>query len=112
MVVAVVTEDGLPRAVPVKIQHWDGVTFEWDSMTTAVHSKAIAVRPIVSICIYRKASSEGDELVVYGTADVMIVSERSDSPSRYRAVLRDAWLNSADHIKRELDLSQLAAGNA
>ena len=103
MVLAVTLDDGTPWATPVKIQKWDGNTFEWDSKVDTVHSKAIAARPHVALSIFSTAESTG-QYGFYAKATAELVHADERGFGRYRAIVGKAWINDASFRKREVTL--------
>lgn len=101
MVVAVVLEDGTPWAVPVRIKQRNGWVFEWDSIPTTLHSRAISIHPAVALTVF----SIDEDIGVYAkaTAEELSDTRHDDGSVRYRATVTEAWLNE-QHIKRPIVL--------
>lgn len=105
MTIAVVLDNGTPWAIPVRIKHWEGTVFEWDSKTDTEHSKAIAVLSTVAISMW---TPEGDGTIQFGLyahAKAEQISEPNEhGVARYRAVVTKSFINDATFQKREVHL--------
>lgn len=104
MALAVTLDDGTPWVTPVKVQEWDGQTFEWDSKVDTVHSKAIAERPNVAISIFSTAEHAGGHYGFYAKATAELIREDERGFGRYRATVTQSWVNDHTFQKREVKL--------
>lgn len=100
MVLAVVTPDNTPWAVPVRIGAWQGREFEWDSKLDTVHSKALEIHPTMAITIFDTATQTG----FYATGVGELLHDRGDGFGRYRFTAKQCWLNDETFVKREVML--------
>lgn len=100
MVIAVVQPDGTPWAVPVHVRDHTANTFEWDSKLSTVHSQAIENNPTIAITLFSTQLNLG----FYATATAEVVSKRDDGYARYRATIKEAWINESFR-KRPVSLS-------
>lgn len=107
LVLAVTLDDNTPWAVPLKLQRYEKVEFEWISKPSTIHSKVIKKRSKVAICLFHPSNSEFKEIGFYAKATARKVSDKEDGYSVYRAIITEAWYNNEEHIKRKLDLKQL-----
>lgn len=107
MTLAVTLDNGKPWLVPVRIRlHW-GNAFEWDSVVTTVHSKAIKKRPDIAISIWQPDSDTTEQFGFYAEATAEQVSELGNhDTARYRAVVTKAWVNDGSFVKREVLLGE------
>lgn len=104
MVVAVISADGTPWAVPVRLRDREGLrVFEWDSALATVHSRAIAERPVMSVTIFQK--NEDSQIGFYARGTGELVEEIKPGFGRYRFVAKQAWINDETFVKREVALS-------
>jgi len=102
MVLAVTLDDGMPWAVPVKIQEQHGRVFEWDSKLDTVHSQAIAGHPDAAIVIFTK--DQGNQFGFYAKGRAEEVLRRPDGYGRYRFTARETWINDQTFTKRKVEL--------
>lgn len=103
MTIAVISE-GEPWAVPVHIQRRDGfTTFEWDSHQDTVHSVAITKHPRVSLSMYRPGG-ELQQFGFYAIAEVEKVVDLPGGHARYKATVKQAWVNDETFVKRQIEL--------
>lgn len=102
MVLAVTLDDGTPWATPVRIQHRDGNVFEWDSVLTTEHSKAIVANPKMAITIFQKM--ENSQTGIYAKGVGELVEETKPGFGRYRFTAEQCWLNDETFVKREVSL--------
>lgn len=76
--------------------------FEWDSMMSTEHSKAIAEHPeIMLLCFDTK---KDDQAGVYMNATVTDITPKDHGAARYRAEVSKAWLNDETYTKREVTM--------
>jgi hypothetical protein len=101
MVIAVTLSDDTPWAVPVRIRGRAGWIFEWDSMSTTVHSRAISTHPEIALIVF----SIDEDIGLYAKAIAKALPDvrRDDGYIRYRATVTEAWLNE-EHTKRSIAL--------
>lgn len=104
MTLAVTLDDGTPWATPVRISSWDGKTFEWDSKTDTVHSKAIAQRPQIALSIFTPQTDTTIQFGFYATATAELVGEQNGM-GHYKATVTKSWINDASFIKRVVSLT-------
>ncbi len=102
MVLAVALDDGTPWAVPVRIRLQEGNVFEWDSVLTTEHSKALEARPEMAITIFQKL--EDSQIGIYAQGRGELVEEFKPGFGRYRFTAKKAWINDETFRKREIDL--------
>lgn len=102
MVICVVLPDGLPWAVPVKIQSQNGSEFEWVSMPNTEHSKALVHNEKMSVVIFD--TKKDDQIGVYMSGRGEVVQKNGQGESRYRFTADSMWLNDETYIKREVTL--------
>lgn len=102
MVLAVTLSDGTPWATPVRIQRQEGNVFEWDSVLTTEHSKAIAMNPKMAITIFQKM--ENSQTGIYAKGNGELVEETKPGFGRYRFTAEQCWLNDETFVKREVSL--------
>lgn len=100
MVLAVVTPDGTPWAVPVGLKSRQGVEFEWDSLLDTVHSQALEANPAMAITLYDGATGFG----FYAKGSGALVEDRGDGYGRYRFTAEQCWINDETFVKREVTL--------
>jgi uncharacterized protein YhbP (UPF0306 family) len=86
MVLAVTLDDGTPWATPVRIKKWSGNEFEWDSMVTTEHSRAIANRSDVAISIFTPEGEGAIQFGFYAKAKAELMRQENDM-GRYRATV-------------------------
>lgn len=103
MVLAVVLDDGTPWATPVRIKQWDGKAFEWESMVTTEHSKAIATRPDIAISIFTPEGEGTIQFGFYAKAKAELLNEENGM-GRYRATITESWINDASFVKRAVSV--------
>ncbi|MCA9335642.1 pyridoxamine 5'-phosphate oxidase family protein [Candidatus Saccharibacteria bacterium] len=99
-----VAENGEPWAVPVHIARREGMVFEWDSSTEAVHSRAIEAHPRVALSMFRLTFGEVKEFGFYAQATAKKLTEIGNGRARYQAVVDRAWINDERHVKRKIDV--------
>lgn len=99
MVLAVVTPDGTPWAVPVRIQLWQGMEFEWDSKLDTVHSQALVTNSAMAITIFDKTGDT--QMGFYASGRGQLVNDRGDGYGRYRFTAEQCWINDETFVKRE-----------
>lgn len=105
MTVAVTLDDGTPWATPVRIKAWEGMIFEWDSLATTEHSKAIASRPNVAISMYTPEGEGTIQFGFYAHAKAEQITEPNEhGTARYRATVNKCFINDATFKKREVEL--------
>ncbi|HEY1085953.1 MAG TPA: pyridoxamine 5'-phosphate oxidase family protein [Candidatus Saccharimonadales bacterium] len=102
MVIAVTLEDSTPWALPVRLRHWDGNVFEWDSMLATEHSKALERSPEMAITIFQKFSDS--QTGIYAKGHGELVEEKDHGLGRYRFTAEKVWLNDETFKKREVEL--------
>lgn len=100
MVIAVVTPDGAPWAVPVRLQSWQDSEFEWDSKLDTLHSRALETSSKISITIFDTMTQTGFYAIGVGE----LIHKRGDGYGRYRFTAQACWLNDKTFIKREVTL--------
>jgi hypothetical protein len=103
MVIAVTLDDGTPWATPVRIKTQFMGGFEWDSKLDTEHSKAIAKRPQIAISIYTPETDSTIQFGFYAKAEAKLLGEENGM-GRYQAVVKQAWINDATFVKREVTL--------
>lgn len=103
MIVTVLLADGSPWSVPVKIKAWHENEFEWDSVVTTEHSKAIDLHPNVSLLFYEPDGTTTKQFGFYAKATATKISETNASNrATYRATISTAWINDASFKKRQV----------
>ena len=102
MVLAVTLEDGTPWVTPVRIQKSNSNEFEWDSVVTAEHSKALTTNPKMAITIFQKKEDSQIGLYAKGTGE--LVEELKPGFGRYRFTAKQCWINDETFVKREVIL--------
>jgi len=106
MIIAVALSDGTPWATPVKIQRWDKNIFEWDSVVSTDHSRAIELHPDISLALYRPDSETEHQFGFYAKARAARVTEPDNmNRARYRATVSASWINDQSFVKREVWLA-------
>ncbi len=105
MTIAVTLDDGTPWATPVRIKHWEGKVFEWDSKLDTDHSKAIASRPSVAISMWTPESDDTIQFGFYAKAMAELIDEENGL-GHYRATVLQSWINDATFVKRSVELNQ------
>lgn len=102
MVLAVTLDDGTPWATPVRIKARNGNVFEWESVLTTEHSKALANNPKMAITIFQKKEDSQTGLYVKGVGK--FVEEIRPGFGRYKFTAEQCWLNDETFVKREVTL--------
>ncbi len=105
MTIAVTLDDGTPWATPVRIKHWEGKVFEWDSKLDTDHSRAIASRPSVAISMWTPESDDTIQFGFYAKAMAEQIGEENGL-GHYRATVVQSWINDATFVKRSVELNQ------
>ena len=106
MTIAATLDDGAPWATPVRIQAWNGKTFEWDSKTDTEHYRAIASRPSVAISIFTPEGEGTIQFGFYARATAEQIGEPNQyGVARYRAIVNKSFINDASFVKREVELA-------
>lgn len=125
-------DDGKPWVVVVSLSYDNKYNVIWQSRNDTEHSKYIASRPDVGICIFNNFPDIGNVGIyakarAYEITDEQELAEKlkirfdllgkpvpsptdfiGDSPMRlYYAEVDEMWINSADFVKREVDLEVL-----
>ena len=108
IVVAVVDENGLPWAVPVRIKKLEDGVLEWDSHMKSRHSLAIDHNPRVAMTAFVAKGDEWDEVGVYLEGVVEAIEPIHDEFARYKARITAIWYNDADHVKRSINIEELS----
>ncbi len=108
VVVAVVDQDNKPWAVPVRIKALNDLQIEWDSHKKSRHSLAIDHNPQIALTAFISKGSEWEEIGIYMEAEVVEIEPIHDEFARYKAQMTRVWYNDAEHMKREIDLEELA----
>jgi hypothetical protein len=103
MVIAVVSKDGTPWAVPVKIQRWAGKEFEWDSALKTMHSQVLKDHPEMAITIFQKKTDS--QIGFYAKGKGRLVEEFKPGFGRYRFTADECWMNDETFVKRKVSLS-------
>jgi hypothetical protein len=101
MTISVTLDDGTPWATPVRIQKWEGASFEWDSKVDTEHSMAIAKRPNIAISMFTPEGEATIQFGFYAHATAEQISETNEAGvARYRAVANNCFINDASFKKR------------
>lgn len=103
MTIAVI-DNGEPWAVPVHIARREGMLFEWDSSTEAVHSQAIEAHPRIALSMFRLTDGEVKEFGFYAQATAKKLTEIGNGRARYQAIVDRAWINDERHVKHGIDV--------
>lgn len=103
IVIAVVTDDGKPWAVPVGIQKYNKGALEWFSKVDTVHSRAIAQNPQISLTAFTTKQDAQGEYGFYATAHARKQLGLPGGVALYKAEIEQAWYNDAQHIKTKID---------
>lgn len=131
---ATIDDQGVPWAVALKLCYDRQFDVFWQSEKTAAHSRHIADRPDVAICVAGTFGDVGDfglyaRAAAYEVTDEQELAEKlqlrfelkgllvpspsdflGDSPRRlYCAKISQAWINDQNHVKRPVDLAVLRA---
>jgi uncharacterized protein YhbP (UPF0306 family) len=127
-------DEGKPWVVVVGLSYDNKFNVIWQSRKDTMHSQYIAKRPEVGICIFGNLPEVGN-VGFYAKAKAREVTDEQelaeklevrfsqigkpvpspadfvgDSPMRiYYAEIDEAWINSADFVKRAVDLDVLRA---
>lgn len=104
MTISVVLPNGSPWATPVKLQKWDGYDFEWDSLMSTEHSKALEQNPRAAVTMYSRDSDSFGQFGVYLLGKVACVSSNEKGTGRYRFTATEVWINDASFRKRQVEL--------
>lgn len=105
MTIAVTLDDGTPWATPVRIQNWEGKSFEWDSKADTEHSKALLNRPDIAISMFTPQGESTIQFGFYAHATAEQISEPDEAGiARYRTVVNKCFINDATFRKREVEL--------
>ena len=102
MVLAVALEDGRPWVVPVRIKSRSGNKFEWDSVLTTEHSKALAVNPDMAITVFQK--KDDSQVGLYAQGMARLVEEFKPGIGHYMFEAEKCWINDESFVKREINL--------
>lgn len=100
MVLAVTLADGTPWATPVRIQHREGNTFEWDSKLTTEHSVAIAEHSQMAITVFQ--ATETSKTGFYAKGNGELVETRDNGFGHYQFTASECWINDETFVKRRV----------
>lgn len=131
-VLATTDDQGRPWAICLSLGYDRDINIIWQSMKNTEHSKHIAERPAVAVCIASENQARGD-FGFYANATAKEVSDETEvrrllaildgqkgkplspagnylgnAPLRlYIAKLDAAWINDDSHVKMPVDLAAL-----
>lgn len=98
MVISVVLENGTPWAVPVAIKRWQKNIFEWESMRTTEHSKALELNKNMAVTIFEAP------LGFYAEGEVQLAESNDNGVGKYRFTASRTWMNDQTYVKRQIEL--------